>query len=111
MPILKPAPTGPVVTLPRVAERLDALPQNVDRRRGAALVTEHFFPVSHRTLEVAPLAWRHVNGKAIVATRDLFDWAQAKLDAAPVVRGGRRPHAKGDSSLTPRPSSRSPILP
>ena len=66
------------------------LPARVDRKAGAELVTHHFFPVSHRTIEAWPLVWRHVNGKAVVETAELFAFAQAKLDAAPPIRGGRR---------------------
>jgi hypothetical protein len=67
-----------------------ALPRHVDRRAGAELVTRFFFPVSARTLEVWPLTWRHVNGKAVVATAELFALADAKLSAAPPIRGGKR---------------------
>jgi hypothetical protein len=73
---------------------LSTLPRNVDRRAGAELVTRFFFPVSPRSLEVWPLVWRHVNGKAVVATAELFAVAEAKLSAAPPIRGGRRPLAK-----------------
>ena len=66
------------------------LPRRVDRRGGAALVERYFFPVSPRTLERAALTWRHVNGKAVVETAELFKWASAKLDAAAPIRGGRR---------------------
>lgn len=66
------------------------LPTRVDRKTGAELVTQHLFPVSHRTIEAWPLVWRHVNGKAVVETAELFAFAQSKLDAAPPIRGGRR---------------------
>jgi hypothetical protein len=69
---------------------LKDLPANTDRKTGAPVITKHFFPVSHRTLEAWPLPTRHVNGKAIVSTKDLFEIAYAKLAAAPVVMGGRR---------------------
>jgi len=65
-------------------------PANVDRRAGAALITRHFFPVSHRSLEAWGLPTQHVNGKAIVPTAKLFEIAFAKLSAAPVIMGGRR---------------------
>lgn len=65
------------------------LPRRVDRRAAADLVTNRFFPVSHRTLEAAPLTWRHVNGKALVETTELFAWAEAKVAAATPIRGGR----------------------
>lgn len=67
-----------------------ALPVRVDRRTAAALVTQHFFPVSYRTVEAWSLVVRHVNGKATVETAELFAFAQAKLEAAPPIRGGRR---------------------
>jgi hypothetical protein len=69
---------------------LPALPRNVDRRAGAALVTRFFFPVSRRSLEAWPLTWRRVNGKAVVSTAELLALAEAKLQAAAPVRGGRR---------------------
>ena len=64
-------------------------PIRVDRRTAAALVTQLYFPVSHRTVEGWPLVVRHVNGKATVETAELFAFAQAKLDAAPPIKGGR----------------------
>ncbi|MCB4825569.1 hypothetical protein [Roseicella aerolata] len=69
---------------------LAALPVRVDRRAGAELVTKHFFPVSHRSLEVWPLTWRHINGKALCETEELVAVARAKLKAATPIRGGRR---------------------
>jgi hypothetical protein len=78
-------------TLPsHLREVLATSPVNVDRRVGAELVTRHFFPVSHRSLEVWPLPVRHVNGRAIIPTAALFEIAYSKLSAAPVVMGGRR---------------------
>jgi hypothetical protein len=72
------------------------LPARVDRGVGAVLVTQRYFPVSPRTLEAWPLTWRHVNGKAVCETAELFAVARAKLDAAPPVRGGR--HAAGQGA-------------
>jgi hypothetical protein len=68
----------------------ETLPPRVGRRDAAALIQRHFFPVSHRTLERAPLTWRHINGKALVETTELFQWARAKLAEATPIRGGRR---------------------
>ncbi|WP_198374978.1 hypothetical protein [Neoroseomonas rubea] len=68
----------------------ETLPRHVDRRVGAELVTRFFFPVSPRSLEVWPVAWRHVNGRALVATTELLALAAQKLAAAPPIRGGRR---------------------
>ena len=71
------------------------LPARVDRRTAAELVTKRYFRVSPRSLEAWPLAWRRVNGKAHCEVRELFAVAQAKLDAAPPVRGGRRAAGQG----------------
>ncbi len=66
------------------------LPRNVDRRRGAEIVTKFVFPVSYRTLEAWPLKIRHINGKAIIETAELLAVARAKFDAAPPIRAGRQ---------------------
>ena len=39
---------------PNLVQLLADLPNNVDRRTGAELVTKHLFPVSHRTLKARP---------------------------------------------------------
>lgn len=67
------------------------LPARLDRRGAAELVSLLLFPVSARTIEAWPLAVRRVNGKAVVETEELLAFARAKLKAAPVVRGGRKP--------------------
>ena len=71
-------------------QNFSEVPRRVDRKAGAALVTRYFFPVSPRTLEAWPLTWRRVNGYAVCETAELFAVAQAKLDAAPPIRGGKR---------------------
>jgi hypothetical protein len=71
------------------------LPARVDRRTAAELVTEHYFRVSPRSLEAWPLSWRCINGKAHCEVPELFAVAQAKLDAAPPIRGGRRTTEQG----------------
>jgi hypothetical protein len=76
---------------PHLQDVLATAPANVDRRTGAELVTRHMFPVSHRSLEAWPLPTRHVNGKAVIPTAALFELAYAKLSAAPIVMGSRRP--------------------
>jgi hypothetical protein len=83
-----------IVNLPLDLKEIVAdLPPNVDRRIGAALITKHMFPVSHRSLEAWPLPTRHVNGRAVVPTDVLFEVAYARFAAAPVVMGGRRASA------------------
>lgn len=69
---------------------LSTLPVNVDRQRGAALVTRYLFPVSHRTLERWPLTGRVVNGRLVFPTAELFAHARTLMDAAPPIRGGKR---------------------
>lgn len=84
------AGADPIAPLPPEPD-LNLLPRRVNRRIGAALVTHYFFPVSRRTLEAWPLEWRRVNGQATCKTAELFDQAEAKLNAAPPIRGGRKP--------------------
>ena len=89
-------------TFPDIA----ALPVRVDRKTGAELVAKFYFPVSPRTLEAWPLMTRQVNGKATVATADLFAYARQKLDAAPPPRlGGRKPKVQQHQSAPRRSTS------
>jgi hypothetical protein len=83
------AETASAALPPELKGMLASLPVNVDRRTGAALITKHLFPVSHRSLEAWPLPTRHVNGRAVVPTAKLFKIAFDKLNAAPVVMGGK----------------------
>ncbi len=66
------------------------IPVRVDRRRGAQLITELYFPISYRTLETWPLPWRHVNGRATCDTTELVALAKQKLEAAPAISGGKK---------------------
>ncbi|HEY1410720.1 MAG TPA: hypothetical protein VGF36_01200 [Rhodopila sp.] len=75
---------------PELLEVLTNQPPNVDRKTGAALLTRHMYPVSHRSLEAWKLPTRRVNGRALIPTATLFEVAYAKFAAAPVVMGGRR---------------------
>lgn len=68
----------------------ERLPRYGDRRFLALLHTHYFGPQSYRTLESWPLAWRHVNGKAVAEVRQFLAEAQRRFDAAPVVMGGKR---------------------
>lgn len=67
---------------PAVSPDLNSLPIRVDRKTGADLVTQRFFPIATRTLESWPLDWVYVNNKAVCQTSQLFAVAQEKLDAA-----------------------------
>jgi hypothetical protein len=44
---------------------VDAMPRKIDRKDGAALVTENVFPVSEKTIKSWRLPWECPNGKAI----------------------------------------------
>ena len=66
------------------------LPARVDRRLGAQIITERYFPISHRTLETWPINWRRVNGRAICDTAELLKLAESKFEAAPRLIGGRK---------------------
>ena len=81
-----------VEALPRyLVDVLANTPVYSDRRSGADLLEQYLYPVSHRTLEVWPVLWRHVNGKAITLTVVLFAVGYARLSSAPVIMGGHRP--------------------
>ncbi|WP_323034138.1 hypothetical protein [Pararhodobacter sp.] len=64
---------------------LSAYPRFVDRKTGAQIITENFFPVAARSLERWTVPVRHLNGKAVMATSDLLEEAQRRFDAAPVL--------------------------
>ena len=64
-------------------------PKRVGRKDGAELVTQHYFRVSPRTLEVWQLPWQIINGRAQVETVKLFDEAQRRVDDAPFIMGGK----------------------
>lgn len=72
---------------------LATLPAMLDRRRAAEFLTQHYFPVSHRSLEAWALPLRHVNGRALYQTADLIAEAERRIAAAPVLMGGRRKNA------------------
>ena len=66
------------------------LPVRLDRRLAAKIVSERFFPISHRTLERWPLAWRRLNGRALVDTHELLAEAQRRVEDSAATRGGAR---------------------
>ena len=78
-------------------------PARVDRKRGAKIITDLYFPVSHRTLEKWPINWLYVNGRATCDTGELLALAEAKLNSAPGIMGNRktRLHLKGKNFSTP----------
>ena len=66
---------------------MDKLPRRVDYRRAAELISEYFFPISHRTLERWDLKKIKVNGKNTVGTEEVFAEAAARLEAAKADSG------------------------
>ena len=75
----------------------NSTPRRIDRKRGAALITDLYFQISPRTLEKWPIAWRYANGRATCETEELLNYAKSKIDAAPAIKGG-----PGPTSLPPR---------
>jgi hypothetical protein len=72
------------------ARSRECIPVRTDRKRGAALITLLYFPISPRTLE-RPVTWVRVNGKATTTTAELFAEAEARLAGAPRICGGLGP--------------------
>jgi hypothetical protein len=86
------SPPSPLDVLPEsLRAELPSLPRFADRRALAPIISRLLFPVSHRTLEVWPLRWRLVNGRAVTDVAEALALAYRKFAAAPVVIGGPRP--------------------
>jgi hypothetical protein len=81
--------------LSKASSLAKGLPSRVDRRRGAQIISDLYFPISHRTLEVWPVTWRHVNGRATCDTHELLAVAKGKLEAAPAIAGGKKRSCRG----------------
>jgi hypothetical protein len=73
-----------------ILNELPNLPRHGDRKTLAPIITKLVFPVSHRSLEVWPLKWRFVNGRALAATDEALAHAWRKFKSAPVTMSGRR---------------------
>jgi hypothetical protein len=100
--VLPPDLRGLVYELPpRLIKVAAEAPAYVDRRAGAALLTQHVTRVSHRTLEAWRLPWWHVDHKAVTLLIVLFAVAYSKLAAAPMVMGGRRSAVEQHVATTP----------
>ena len=68
---------------------LSDLPRRMDRRLAARVLSDHFFPISPRTLERWPVTWRRINGRALCETSELLAEAQRRVDTAPAILGGQ----------------------
>jgi hypothetical protein len=69
---------------------LDALPRRLDRKDGAALITQHFFKVAPRSLERWPLREVYVNRRVMLETSQLIAEAERRLAAAGPAPDQRR---------------------
>lgn len=69
------------------------LPRYSTRLQLSAIHAKYFGPLSPRTLENWPLAWRIVNGRAVADTRQFLAEAERRFNQAPVIRGGRTAHS------------------
>ena len=63
------------------------LPARLDRRMAAKVISQLYFPISHRTLESWPIRWRIVNGRALGETEEILAFAAKKLADAVSLRG------------------------
>ncbi|MCK8788279.1 hypothetical protein M0638_28410 [Roseomonas sp. NAR14] len=68
---------------------LDQLPEYMTREQAARVITEHFFPISDRTLEKWPLRGRRVSGKLMLLTADVIAEARRRMEEAPLVQTGK----------------------
>ena len=58
------------------------LPKNADRKTLAAIITHHFFPISHRTLQTWSLTVRRPNRAAVYNVEEAMAYAELKLQTA-----------------------------
>jgi hypothetical protein len=66
------------------------LPRFADRKTLAAIITHHYFPVSHRTIQTWPLTVRRPNRAAVYDVAEAMEFAEQKLaDATCYKQGGR----------------------
>ena len=54
-------------------------------KTGARLISERYFPVSPRTVEKWPVAFRIINGRRSAETADLIAHAESMIAGAPPV--------------------------
>ena len=72
-------------------EVIARLPAYIDDKRGAQVVSEHLFEISHRTVEIWPLPTRHINGRAMHPTVAVLREAWRRVNAEPEVVRSVRP--------------------
>lgn len=67
------------------------LPRLATRAQLEVIHARYFGPLSARTIEALPLPYRRVPGMpALYEVAAFLDWARQRLEAAPVLMGGRR---------------------
>tara|TARA_B100001057_G_scaffold365682_1_gene368821 strand:+ start:902 stop:1144 length:243 start_codon:yes stop_codon:yes gene_type:complete len=64
------------------------LPKYADRKTLAAIITHHFFPISHRTLQTWPITVRRPNRAAVYEVSEAMEFAQSKLDKSVCYKQG-----------------------
>jgi hypothetical protein len=79
-----------LTTLPPEPD-LARLPRLATRKQLEVIHQKYFGPLSARTIEAIPLAYRRPPGSpALYEVAAFLDWARQRLAAAPLVMGGRR---------------------
>lgn len=79
----------------RLRDLLATLPEYIDDKHAAQIVSQHCFVISPRTIEIWPVAGRYINGSVRRRTADLLREAWHRIAEAPVRPRGRRPVAVG----------------
>jgi hypothetical protein len=58
------------------------LPRNANRKTLAAIITHHYFPIGHRTLQTWPLTVRRPNRANIYDVQEAMEFAEKKLESS-----------------------------
>ncbi len=67
------------------------LPHLATREQLAVIHARYFGPLSPRTIEALPLPYRRAPGMpALYEVAAFLEWARKRLEAAPMLMGGRR---------------------
>lgn len=74
----------------RLRDLLVHLPEYIDDKRAARIVSENCFEVSNRTIEIWPLPTRTINGRSQHPTVAVLREAWRRINAAPEVMRIRR---------------------
>jgi hypothetical protein len=70
----------------------DLLPRYLAKVQTARVHRKYYGPISPRTIsETWGLEWIYLNGYAVTPTAAFLTEAKRRFDAAPVIRGGRKP--------------------